>query len=96
MLGFGHGNIYIGNFYFFRGIHQNQNTLKFFYSQKYKQIRIMQNSYAINDVKQVINATGDIVREDTISVLLTDSRRINNPPVRCFLHWVAGGTGTSL
>jgi alanine racemase len=44
----------------------------------------MQNSYAINDVKQVINATGDLVRDDTISVLLTDSRRISNPAYSLF------------
>jgi alanine racemase len=44
----------------------------------------MQNSYAINDVKQVINATGNMVRDDTISVLLTDSRRISNPATSLF------------
>ncbi|MET3981508.1 alanine racemase [Mucilaginibacter sp. UYP25] len=44
----------------------------------------MQNSYAINDIKQVINATGDIVGDATISVLLTDSRRVNNPDCSLF------------
>ncbi|RYU92483.1 bifunctional UDP-N-acetylmuramoyl-tripeptide:D-alanyl-D-alanine ligase/alanine racemase [Mucilaginibacter terrigena] len=39
----------------------------------------MQNTYTINDVKQVINATGDIVTDAAISTLLTDSRRIGNP-----------------
>lgn len=39
----------------------------------------MQNSYTVNDVKQVINATGDVVNNETISTLLTDSRRIIKP-----------------
>lgn len=40
---------------------------------------MLSNHYTIAEVQQIINATGDIVKEDTISVLLTDSRRINNP-----------------
>ena len=40
---------------------------------------MLSNHYTIAQVQQIINATGDIVKEDTISVLLTDSRRINNP-----------------
>ncbi|WP_299466879.1 bifunctional UDP-N-acetylmuramoyl-tripeptide:D-alanyl-D-alanine ligase/alanine racemase [Mucilaginibacter sp.] len=44
----------------------------------------MQNSYTINDVKQIINATGNIVDDATISVLLTDTRRISNPAISLF------------
>jgi alanine racemase len=47
-------------------------------------IRVMQNSYTINDVKQIINATGNIVDDATISVLLTDTRRISNPGISLF------------
>jgi alanine racemase len=36
------------------------------------------NQYTITEVKQIINAGGNIVKESTISLLLTDSRRINN------------------
>ena len=36
------------------------------------------NQYAITEVKQIINAGGNIVKECTISTLLTDSRRISN------------------
>ncbi|WP_183557636.1 bifunctional UDP-N-acetylmuramoyl-tripeptide:D-alanyl-D-alanine ligase/alanine racemase [Mucilaginibacter sp. SP1R1] len=36
------------------------------------------NQYSITEVKQIINAGGNIVNENTISSLLTDSRRINN------------------
>jgi alanine racemase len=39
----------------------------------------MQNSYTVTDIKQIINATGDVVNNETISILLTDSRRIVNP-----------------
>ncbi|WP_454802419.1 bifunctional UDP-N-acetylmuramoyl-tripeptide:D-alanyl-D-alanine ligase/alanine racemase [Mucilaginibacter phyllosphaerae] len=39
----------------------------------------MQNSYAITDIKQIINAGGNVINNTTVSVLLTDSRRINNP-----------------
>ncbi|MDB5156501.1 MAG: Alanine racemase [Mucilaginibacter sp.] len=38
---------------------------------------MLSNQYLITEVKQIINAQGDIVTEDLISVLLTDSRRIN-------------------
>lgn len=44
----------------------------------------MQNTYAINDIKQIIKATGNIVSDTTISILLTDSRRINNPDCSLF------------
>jgi len=40
---------------------------------------MLSNQYPITEVKQIINAQGDIVTEDLISVLLTDSRRINIP-----------------
>jgi alanine racemase len=36
------------------------------------------NQYAITEVKQIINAGGQIVKEYTINTLFTDSRRINN------------------
>ncbi len=39
---------------------------------------MLSNQYQITEVKQIINAEGEIVKEDNISVLLTDSRRINN------------------
>jgi hypothetical protein len=39
----------------------------------------MQSTYSINDVKQIIGATGTITTDWTISVLVTDSRRIINP-----------------
>jgi UDP-N-acetylmuramyl pentapeptide synthase len=35
------------------------------------------NQYSIAEVKQIINADGNIVKESTISTLLTDSRRIS-------------------
>ncbi len=38
---------------------------------------MLSNQYSIKEVKQIINAAGDLVTEDIISVLLTDSRRIN-------------------
>jgi alanine racemase len=38
---------------------------------------MLSNQYSIKEVKQIINAEGDILTEDIISVLLTDSRRIN-------------------
>ncbi|MES2266048.1 MAG: bifunctional UDP-N-acetylmuramoyl-tripeptide:D-alanyl-D-alanine ligase/alanine racemase [Bacteroidota bacterium] len=44
----------------------------------------MQNSYAINDIKQIINATGEVVNDAAISILLTDTRRINNPACSLF------------
>ena len=37
------------------------------------------NQYSITQVKQIINAGGNIVKEYVISILFTDSRRINNP-----------------
>jgi alanine racemase len=43
------------------------------------------NQYNIKEVQQIINATGDLVNENSfISVLLTDSRRINNAPQGLF------------
>jgi len=36
------------------------------------------NHYAITDIKQIIGATGTVVKDYTISTLLTDSRRITN------------------
>jgi alanine racemase len=38
---------------------------------------MLSNQYPITEVKQIINAEGEIIKEDLISVLLTDSRRIN-------------------
>jgi len=38
---------------------------------------MLAHTYNINQVKQIINATGIIVADTAISVLLTDSRRIN-------------------
>jgi alanine racemase len=45
---------------------------------------MLNSQYAISKIKEVINATGTIVNEDTIGVLLTDSRRINNAPEALF------------
>ena len=42
------------------------------------------NQYTISEVQQVIKAAGTIVKEYTISTLLTDSRRINNAPEGLF------------
>ena len=39
---------------------------------------MLAHTYNISLVKQIINADGVIVADATISVLLTDSRRINN------------------
>ncbi|RFZ94145.1 bifunctional UDP-N-acetylmuramoyl-tripeptide:D-alanyl-D-alanine ligase/alanine racemase [Mucilaginibacter conchicola] len=44
----------------------------------------MQATYAISQIKQIISAAGEIVENTQISVLLTDSRRINNPAVSLF------------
>jgi alanine racemase len=44
----------------------------------------MQNSYTISKIKEVITAVADIVNDTTITVLLTDSRRISNPAVSLF------------
>ncbi|MES2427810.1 MAG: bifunctional UDP-N-acetylmuramoyl-tripeptide:D-alanyl-D-alanine ligase/alanine racemase [Bacteroidota bacterium] len=38
---------------------------------------MLSNQYLISTIKQIINATGDVIKDDIISVLLTDSRRIN-------------------
>lgn len=47
--------------------------------EKYDQISAMLNSqYTISKVKDIINAAGAIVNDNTISVLLTDSRRITS------------------
>ncbi|NCD71727.1 bifunctional UDP-N-acetylmuramoyl-tripeptide:D-alanyl-D-alanine ligase/alanine racemase [Mucilaginibacter sp. R11] len=40
--------------------------------------------YSIKEVKQIINAHGPIIREATVSVLITDSRRIINPAEALF------------
>src|SRR3982750_2707160 len=40
---------------------------------------MLSNHYTIQQVQQIINATGSIVTDDTITNLITDSRRINNP-----------------
>jgi alanine racemase len=42
------------------------------------------NQYNITEIKQAISADGDIVKEYTISNLLTDSRRISNAPEGLF------------
>lgn len=39
----------------------------------------MQNTYSVSEIRGVINAGGNIVADNPISVLLTDSRRITNP-----------------
>jgi alanine racemase len=44
----------------------------------------MQSTYSINDIKQIINATGTITTDWTINVLVTDSRRIINPVYSLF------------
>ncbi|RFZ84428.1 bifunctional UDP-N-acetylmuramoyl-tripeptide:D-alanyl-D-alanine ligase/alanine racemase [Mucilaginibacter terrenus] len=44
----------------------------------------MQNSYPVSEVKSIINASGDIINHNSISVLLTDSRRITNPAASLF------------
>lgn len=40
---------------------------------------MLSNYYTIQQVQQIINATGTIVSDGTITTLFTDSRRINNP-----------------
>ncbi len=42
------------------------------------------NQYPITQIQQIINARGLIVHDYTISTLLTDSRRISNPPEGLF------------
>ncbi|MGF7078215.1 bifunctional UDP-N-acetylmuramoyl-tripeptide:D-alanyl-D-alanine ligase/alanine racemase [Mucilaginibacter sp. UYCu711] len=39
---------------------------------------MLSNQYSIAEVREIIGAEGEIVKEDIISILLTDSRRINN------------------
>lgn len=39
---------------------------------------MLSNQYNIKEVQQIIDATGELLTEDIISNLLTDSRRINN------------------
>ncbi len=39
---------------------------------------MLSNHYSISDIKQILNAGGHIAKEHTISVLLTDSRRMSN------------------
>jgi alanine racemase len=38
---------------------------------------MLNNQYSIKEVQQIINAEGEIITDDIVSVLLTDSRRIN-------------------
>jgi alanine racemase len=45
---------------------------------------MLSSLYSIKEVKQIINAHGPIIREATVSVLLTDSRRIINPAEALF------------
>ncbi|MCJ8211196.1 bifunctional UDP-N-acetylmuramoyl-tripeptide:D-alanyl-D-alanine ligase/alanine racemase [Mucilaginibacter sp. RS28] len=40
---------------------------------------MLSSLYSIKEVRQIINGQGPIVREATVSVLLTDSRRVINP-----------------
>lgn len=44
----------------------------------------MQGSYTVSEVKDIINATGDVVNNSQLSTLLTDSRRIINPAASLF------------
>lgn len=44
----------------------------------------MQGVYAVNEVKAVIKAAGEVVNNSQISILLTDSRRIINPSASLF------------
>ncbi|MBL4676058.1 MAG: bifunctional UDP-N-acetylmuramoyl-tripeptide:D-alanyl-D-alanine ligase/alanine racemase [Mucilaginibacter sp.] len=44
----------------------------------------MQSTYAISEIKKIINAAGEIIEDTQISVLLTDSRRINHPASSLF------------
>ena len=53
----------------------------------------MQNSYAITRIKQVINASGNIVEDTVISTLLTDTRRISNPSGSLFFALAARRDG---
>jgi alanine racemase len=40
---------------------------------------MLSSQYSIPEVQQIIAATGTIIRENNISILLTDSRQISNP-----------------
>lgn len=44
----------------------------------------MQSTYTVNEIKQVIGASGQVVSDSTVSILVTDSRRIINPPASLF------------
>ncbi|MBK0379070.1 bifunctional UDP-N-acetylmuramoyl-tripeptide:D-alanyl-D-alanine ligase/alanine racemase [Mucilaginibacter segetis] len=44
----------------------------------------MQKSYPVNEIKQLISAEGDIVNNNQITTLITDSRRITNPATALF------------
>ncbi|AMR34600.1 bifunctional UDP-N-acetylmuramoyl-tripeptide:D-alanyl-D-alanine ligase/alanine racemase [Mucilaginibacter sp. PAMC 26640] len=44
----------------------------------------MQGSYPISEIKEIINAAGDVVNNSQVSILLTDSRRIINPAASLF------------
>jgi len=45
---------------------------------------MLDNHYPISEIKEIINANGAIISESTISVLLTDSRRITNATAALF------------
>jgi UDP-N-acetylmuramoyl-tripeptide--D-alanyl-D-alanine ligase len=45
---------------------------------------MLSSQYSILEVQQIIRASGTIVRENNISVLLTDSRQISNPAESLF------------
>src|ERR1700744_6625604 len=38
---------------------------------------MLSNQYSVKEVKQIINAEGDVINDDTISVLRTASRRLH-------------------
>jgi alanine racemase len=42
------------------------------------------NQYPIKEIQQIIGAGGTVIKDYTINTLLTDSRRINNPPEGLF------------
>ncbi|WP_374951350.1 bifunctional UDP-N-acetylmuramoyl-tripeptide:D-alanyl-D-alanine ligase/alanine racemase [Mucilaginibacter sp.] len=44
----------------------------------------MQSTYTIKEVQQIIGAAGNVVSDATISILVTDSRRIINPAASLF------------
>jgi alanine racemase len=45
---------------------------------------MLSSQYPIAEVQQIISATGTIVRENNISILITDSRQISNPAESLF------------